>query len=403
MNGRGTQSNPQVRFETLTREVFDDEWSGGEDERKVPTQFFLDASKTILSQNESPDLGFTYGLNPYRGCEHGCVYCYARPTHEYLGFSSGLDFETKIMVKKDAAALLEHEFRKKSWMPDIVMLSGNVDCYQPVERKLKLTRQCLEVFLRYRNPVAMITKNALVLRDLDLLSRLASLNLVTVCLSITTLDPELARRMEPRTSTPDQRLHAIEELAKAHIPATVNAAPVIPGLNDEELPAILREAALRGASSARYTMLRLPYSVKELFVEWLKREYPGKVERVMNRIADVREGKMNDSSFMTRMKGTGEIAHAIGQLFHVTCKKHGLNSTYTPLNTKNLSDLLPTGCRRNLNSLKTDDDPTGAQRFFRPHDQQHAHFGHRPLQFPLPLLHAGRGHDVDGKGGVVVF
>jgi len=333
LNGRGSLSNPQIRFETLTREEFDDDWEGGEVDRKIPTQYFLDASKSILSKNDSPDLGFTFGLNPYRGCEHGCVYCYARPTHEFLAFSSGLDFETKIMVKKGAAALLEHEFRKKSWTPDIVMLSGNVDCYQPVERKLNITRQCLEVFLRYRNPVAMITKNALVLRDLDLLSQLASLNLVTVCLSVTTLDPNLARRMEPRTSTPVQRLHAIEELAKARIPVTVNAAPVIPGLNDEELPSILREAALRGATSARYTMLRLPYSVKELFVDWLKREYPAKVEKVLNRVMDVRDGKMNDSAFSTRMKGTGEIAHAIEQLFRASCKKCGLNSTYTPLST----------------------------------------------------------------------
>jgi len=333
MNGRGAQSNPQIRFETLLREVFDDDWNSGEAGGKTPTQYFLDSSKTILSKNESPDLGFTYGLNPYRGCEHGCVYCYARPTHEYLGFSSGLDFETKIMVKKDAAALLENEFRKKTWTPDIVMLSGNVDCYQPVERKLKITRQCLEILLRYRNPVALITKNALVLRDLDLLSQLASLNLATVCLSITTLDADLARRMEPRTSTPEERLRAIGELAKAHIPVSVNAAPVNPGLNDAELPSILHEASLRGASSARYTMLRLPYAVKELFVGWLKREYPAKSEKVMNRIMDVRSGKMNDSEFMTRMKGTGELAHSIEQLFRAACKKHGLNAAYTPLST----------------------------------------------------------------------
>ncbi len=333
MKGRGTRENPQVRFETLKREAFDDDWNGGEDERPIPTQYFRDASKTILTKNESPDLGFTFGLNPYRGCEHGCIYCYARPTHEYLGFSSGLDFETKIMVKEDAALLLEKEFRKKTWTPDVVMLSGNVDCYQPVERKLKITRQCLEVFLRYRNPVAMITKNALVLRDLDLLSQLASLNLVSICLSITTLDRDLARRMEPRTSTPEQRLHAIEQLAKERIPVSVNAAPVIPGLNDEELPSILREASMRGAASAAYTMLRLPYSVKELFVDWLKREYPEKSEKVMNRIRDVRHGEMNDSAFSTRMKGTGEIAHSIEQLFRASCKKYGLNLAHTSLST----------------------------------------------------------------------
>jgi DNA repair photolyase len=334
MKGRGTGENPQIRFEKITREAFDDDWNSGEDERLIPTQYFRDASKTILTKNESPDLGFTFGLNPYRGCEHGCIYCYARPTHEYLGFSSGLDFETKIMVKEDAAALLEQEFRKKSWKPDVVMLSGNVDCYQPVERKLKITRQCLDVFLQYRNPVAMITKNALVLRDLDVLSQLASLNLVSVCLSITTLDRDLARRMEPRTSTPEQRLHAIEELAKSRIPVSVNAAPVIPGLNDEELPSILREASMRGAKWAGYTILRLPYSVQELFVDWLKREFPERAERIMNRIMDVRNGRMNDSNFSTRMKGTGEIAHSIEQLFRASCKKYGLNSVYTSLSSE---------------------------------------------------------------------
>jgi len=334
MKGRGTRENPQIRFETLTREAFDDDWNTAEDERKIPTQYFRDASKSILSKNDSPDVGFTYGLNPYRGCEHGCIYCYARPTHEYLGFSSGLNFETKIMVKEDAAGLLEQEFRKKTWKPDVIMLSGNVDCYQPVERKLKITRQCLEVFLRYRNPVAMITKNALVLRDLDVLSQLASLNLVSVCLSITTLNKDLARRMEPRTSTPEQRLHTIEQLAKERIPVSVNAAPVIPGLNDEELPSILREASLRGAKWAGYTMLRLPYSVKELFVDWLKREYPEKYEKVLNRIRDVRNGEMNDSAFSARMRGTGEIALSIEQLFRASCKKYGLNSANASLNTE---------------------------------------------------------------------
>ncbi len=334
MKGRGTQENPQARFESLAREAFDDEWNSGGEEPSISTQFFRDASRTILTKNESPDIGFTYGLNPYRGCEHGCIYCYARPSHEYLGFSSGLDFETKIMVKEDAASLLEREFAKKSWKPDVVMLSGNVDCYQPVERRLKITRQCLEVFLRFRNPVAMITKNALVLRDVDLLAQLASLSLVSVCLSITTLDRDLARRMEPRTSTPEQRLQTIEQLAKEGIPVSVNAAPVIPGLNDEELPSILHEASARGAKWAGYTMLRLPYSVKDLFVDWLKREFPGKEEKIMNRIMDARGGKLNDSNFSTRMRGTGEIAHSIGQLFHASCKKYGLSSAYAPLSTE---------------------------------------------------------------------
>ena len=333
MKGRGTQLNPRIRFESLSRTPFADDWNAGDEERDLPTQYFRDLSKTILAKNESPDLGFTYGLNPYRGCEHGCIYCYARPTHEYLGFSSGLDFETKILVKEDAPELLEQEFRKKTWKPDTVMLSGNVDCYQPIERKLRITRRCLEVFLRYRNPVAMITKNALVLRDIDLLSQLASLNLVSVCLSITTLDRDLARRMEPRTSTPEQRLKAIEQLAEARIPVSVNAAPVIPGLNDEELPAILREAASHGADSAAYSMLRLPYAVKDLFSDWLKREFPTKSERVLNRIMDVRGGKLNNSSFSSRMKGEGEISRSIEQLFRATCAKYELNRTSVPLAT----------------------------------------------------------------------
>ena len=325
MKGRGTARNPRIRFESLSREPFEDGWRGDEEESPARTQFFRDNSKSILARNESPDIGFKFDLNPYRGCEHGCIYCYARPSHEYLGFSSGLDFETKIMVKLDAPLLLEEEFRKKSWMPEVVMLSGNVDCYQPIERKLKLTRRCLEVFLKYRNPVSLITKNALVLRDIDLLSQLASLGLVSVCLSITTLDRELARQMEPRTSTPEQKLTAIENLAKEGIPVSVNAAPIIPGLNDEELPSILHEAAVRGAKSAGYTLLRLPYAVKELFVEWLKRELPTKSERILNRILDVRNGKLNETEFSTRMHGNGEIASAITQLFKASCKREGLD------------------------------------------------------------------------------
>ena len=218
MKGRGTDVNPKSRFETIVREDLPDDWDPGEDRRGVSTQFLYDTTKSILAKNESPDVGFTYDLNPYRGCEHGCSYCYARPSHEYLGFSAGLDFETKIVIKKEAAQLLESKFRSKNWIPETVMLSGNVDCYQPVERRLGITRQCLEVFLKYRNPVAVITKNALVLRDIDILSELSSLGLVSVCLSITTLDRTLARKMEPRTSSPEQRLNAVQALAKCGVP-----------------------------------------------------------------------------------------------------------------------------------------------------------------------------------------
>jgi DNA repair photolyase len=333
MKGRGTETNPKIRFELLDREPLNDDWPEEEPHSKTQTQYFRDNSKTIIAKNSSPDIGFTYDLNPYRGCEHGCIYCYARPTHEYLGYSAGLDFETKIVVKEDAARLLEVEFRKKSWKPSVVVLSGNVDCYQPIERKLKITRACLEVFLRYHNPVAVITKNALVLRDLDILVQLASENLTSVCLSITTLDRDLARRMEPRTSSPEQRLLAVEQLSKAGVPVSVNAAPVIPGLNDEELPSILREASERGATGAGYTMVRLPYAVKDLFVGWLKQEFPSKADKVLNRITDVRDGKLNDSQFGSRMSGTGEIATAIEQLFEMSCRKYGLNRRHYHLAT----------------------------------------------------------------------
>lgn len=322
VKGRGSSFNPQNRFEKISYEVIEEE---NDPERNITTKFFRDTSKTILAYNDSPDLGFRYDLNPYRGCEHGCIYCYARPSHEYLGFSSGLDFETKIMVKPDAHLLLEQEFKKKTWKPQVIALSGNTDCYQPIERKLQLTRKCLEVFLKYRNPVAVITKNALITRDIDLLSELAKQHLVLCTLTITTLSKELQRAMEPRTSPPELRLKAIEQLAGAGIPVYVSLAPVIPGLNDSEMPSILKRASDCGATGAFYTMLRLPYAVKDLFVEWLKREYPEKAEKVLNRVKDVREGKMNSSEFGTRMSGTGEIAEAISQLFDVTCKKYHLN------------------------------------------------------------------------------
>ncbi|HTR80370.1 MAG TPA: PA0069 family radical SAM protein, partial [Bacteroidota bacterium] len=333
MKGRGIHENPRIRFEKLSREPLIDDLSPDDVRRSVPTQFYRDNAKTILAKNDSPDVGFTFDLNPYRGCEHGCSYCYARPTHEYLGFSSGLDFETKIVVKENAAKLLEAEFRRKSWSPEVVMLSGNVDCYQPIERKLGITRDCLEVFLRYRNPVSVITKNELVLRDLDILSKLAALNLVSVCLSITTLDNDLARRMEPRTSAPERRLFAIEQLAKEGIPVSVNVAPVIPGLNDEEIPAILCESAARGAKGAGFILVRLPFAVKDIFVEWLKREFPTKADRVVHRIQEIRNGKLNDSNFATRMRGSGEIADSIRQLFHAGCRKYGLSSRWLPLST----------------------------------------------------------------------
>jgi DNA repair photolyase len=327
--GRGAEFNPPNRFETLRVEAppsdLADYFELPDPEQRIPTRFYPDHSKSILSKNDSPDLGFTYSLNPYRGCEHGCVYCYARPSHEYLGFSSGLDFETKIMVKLDAANLLRQEFSRRSWKPQVVVFSGNTDCYQPAERTLQLTRQCLEVFKTFRNPVSMITKNALIQRDADILKDLASRNLVFVIITITTLDQELAKTLEPRTSAIRRKLETIEVLAGQGIPVGVNVAPIIPGLTDVEIPAILKEAAGRGATHAGHTIIRLSYALKDLFLAWLQREYPEKASRVISRIRDVRGGKLSESEFGKRMEGKGEIASTIQQLFDTTCAKYHLN------------------------------------------------------------------------------
>ena len=330
IKGRGAQLNPKNRFEKLSIEEIDDERLFYDDDfppiNKINNIYYKDDSKSVIAKNDSYDVGFDYSFNPYRGCEHGCIYCYARPNHEYLGFSSGIDFETKIMVKENAPALLEKEFKKKSYKPDLIMFSGNTDCYQPIERKLKLTRESLKVCLKYRNPVSVITKNALIQRDIDVIKQLAELNLVNVTLSITTLDANLAHKMEPRTSSPEMRLKTVEVMAKNNIPIGVNIAPIIPGLNDKEIPMILKESAACGASYAGKIMLRLPYSVKELFLEWLEREFPDKAKKITNSIRAVRGGKLNSSERGIRFKGEGEIAEAIHKLFHMSCKKYGLNA-----------------------------------------------------------------------------
>lgn len=327
--GRGAGFNPPNRFETLKVEAppsdLADYFELPDPEQKVPTRFYRDHSQSILSKNDSPDLGFTYSINPYRGCEHGCVYCYARPSHEYLGFSSGLDFETKIMVKLEAPKLLEQEFSRKSWKPQVVVFSGNTDCYQPAERTLQITRHCLDVFAKFRNPVSVITKNALIRRDVDLLQELASRNLVFVIITITTLDQNLVKTMEPRTSTPAKRLETIEALASRGIPVGVNVAPIIPGLTDIEIPAILKEAAERGATHAGHTLVRLSYALKDLFLQWLQREYPEKASKVVSRLRSIRGGKLSESEFRKRMEGEGEIASAIQQLFNSACAKNHLN------------------------------------------------------------------------------
>lgn len=296
-----------------------------EDLRQIRTEFIRDSSKSLLSQNTSPDVPFTYSINPYRGCEHGCIYCYARPTHEYLGFSAGLDFETKIMVKPDAPALLEKAFMNPSWQPQVLAVSGNTDPYQPVERKLELTRQCLEVCLKFGNPVGIITKNHLVTRDLDVLTKLAEKNLVHVTISITSLRDDVINVMEPRTSRPARRLEAIRKLAEAGVSVGVNAAPLIPGLTDEELVPILQAASKHGANSAGYIIVRLPGAVKELFEDWIQREFPERSEKVLRRIRLMRNGKLSDPRFGSRMRGEGEWAELIENVFRMTCRRLNLN------------------------------------------------------------------------------
>jgi DNA repair photolyase len=319
---RGAAENPPNRFEKIHLER-DEDWNPEED--PLPrTQFLKDSSKTIIAYNDSPDIGFEASVNPYRGCEHGCIYCYARPFHEYLGFSSGLDFETKIMVKENAPKLLRDELSSPKWKPQVIAMSGVTDCYQPVERKLKLTRGCLEVLAEFRNPVGIITKNFLVTRDIDLLSELAKHNAAAVYISITTLDTELRKIMEPRTSPPAARLEAIRRMAQAGIHVGVLMAPIIPGLTDHEIPAILAAAAGAGAKSAGHVTLRLPHAVAPLFEQWLQTHFPDRKEKVLNRLRSMRGGKLYESKFGQRMRGEGIFADQIDQLFDVARRKVGI-------------------------------------------------------------------------------
>lgn len=329
--GRGAKDNPPNRFEPVAYERDPD---AAPDEGPGPaTVFFKDVSRSIISRNDSPDVGFDAGLNPYRGCEHGCVYCYARPYHEYLGFSSGLDFESKILVKTDAPVLLRKELSSPGWKPQVLAMSGVTDCYQPAERRLKLTRGCLEVLAEFRNPVGIITKNFLVSRDADLLAQLASHGAALVCLSVTSLDETLARSLEPRASRPAQRLAAIEALAKAGIPVGVMVAPVVPAVTDHEMPAILKAAASAGARFAGYTVMRLPREVKGLFVSWLERHFPDRAKKVLHRLESLRGGRLNDSRFGLRMRGEGVFADQIRDLFRAGCRAAGLTGPWPRLST----------------------------------------------------------------------
>lgn len=321
VRGRGATSNPSGRFERLQVDL-----DAGPDEGPRPrTQFLKDATRSAFSHNDSPDVGFDVSFNPYRGCEHGCAYCYARPSHEYLGFSAGLDFETRILVKQNAPQLIAKAMSARGWRPRVVALSGVTDAYQPVERQLEVTRSALEVFREFRNPVAIVTKNHLVTRDRDILCELAELGAAAVVLSVTSLDRKLQGALEPRASTPERRLEAIRSLAEAGIPVGVNIAPVIPGLTDMEVPTILRAAREAGARFASMILLRLPLGVKGVFAEWLGTHFPDRADRVLNRIRDMRGGRLNDARFETRGRGQGPAAEHLQQLFRVARRKYGLD------------------------------------------------------------------------------
>lgn len=326
--GRGAGLNPAIRFERTAREAFDDGWGTLEaafaDLPPLPTTLTPDRSRSALAWNQSPDIGFDRAVNPYRGCEHGCVYCYARPSHAYLGLSPGLDFETRLLFKPEVATLLEKELRKPGYEPRPIALGSNTDPYQPVERTLKLTRSILEVLDRFNHPVTIVTKSAGVLRDLDILAGMAQRNLARVCLSITTLDPRLARIMEPRAASPERRLAAVRDLAAVGVPAAVLAAPMIPGVNDAELEAILERAAAAGATHAGYVLLRLPLEIKQLFEDWLARHMPDRAARVLSLIRQTRGGALYDSRFGVRQKGTGAYADLLAQRFAVAARRLNL-------------------------------------------------------------------------------
>jgi DNA repair photolyase len=323
--GRGAQIKTGNRF--LKAEYVTDHIEGLDEPllENPKTQIFEENAKKILNRVDSPDLGFGYSMNPYQGCEHGCIYCYARNTHEYYGFSAGLDFESKIIVKKNASRLLEQELMKPSWNAVPIMLSGNTDCYQPQEKKYEITRSMLKILAQYRHPVSIISKNSLVLRDLDILQDLASDNLVHVYISITTLDEELRRAMEPRTASAIKRLKTVEALSKAGIPVGIMNAPIIPGLNHHEIPAILKAASEHGALNAGMTLVRLNGSIGQLFEDWLKKNFPDRFDKVWNQICSLHGGNVNDSQFGRRMSGEGNIADAVHQLYRASKKKYFSN------------------------------------------------------------------------------
>jgi DNA repair photolyase len=332
LRGRGAQSNASGRYERETRVLADDGWTR-EDETPPPlkTEVLKDSSRTIITRNKSPDISFEQSINPYKGCEHGCIYCFARPTHAYLGLSPGADFESRLFAKPNAAELLARELSAPGYVPKVIAMGTNTDPYQPIERQLKITRSILEVLRSFNHPVGIVTKSPLILRDIDILAPMAKDGLARAAISITTLDRKLARVMEPRAATPQRRIQTISGLRAAGISAGVMFAPVIPALNDEELENVLRAAVEAGADSAGYVLLRLPLEIKDLFREWLEEKVPGRAKHVMSLIRQMRGGKDYDSQWHTRMKGTGPYAEMIARRFHMAIKRLGLNRERAPL------------------------------------------------------------------------
>jgi DNA repair photolyase len=322
LKGRGAQLNVKNPFEKREYSLENIEEYIEPLESGNITQYFREHPNKIINKVDSPDLGLMYSMNPYQGCEHGCIYCYARNSHQYWGFSAGLDFERKIMIKENAPTLLRKAFDNPKWVPERIMLSGNTDCYQPIERKMKITRRMLEVCLEYRNPVGIITKNSLILRDKELIAEMASMNLVGVSVSITSLDEETRLKMEPRTTTAKQRLRVVEELSKLNVPVNIMVAPVIPSITDHEIPEIIKVSADHGATSAAYNIVRLNGSIGEIFTDWVHKNYPDRAEKVLKQIAECHGGKLNDSRFGVRMKGEGLVAETINKLFHMAKQKY---------------------------------------------------------------------------------
>jgi DNA repair photolyase len=351
-NGRGALSNASSRYDDEKRIRTNDGWDIEDELPPLRTTLTKDATRTIIARNSSPDIPFDRSINPYRGCEHGCIYCFARPTHAYLGLSPGLDFETRILFKPEAAALLTAELASPKYRCDVVAMGTNTDPYQPVERDLKITRQILRVLSDFNNPVGIVTKNHLITRDVDILGDMAKRNLAEVFLSVTTLDKDLARTMEPRASAPHRRLDAIRELAAAGIPVGVMTAPMIPGLNDHEMEAILEAAAAAGATRAGYTALRLPLEIKELFEEWLRANRPDRADRVLSLIRQIRGGELYKAEFGTRMKGEGPIAQLLSKRFAAAVKRLDLNRVRYRLDTMRFA--VPAAARTALVDARRD-------------------------------------------------